>query len=156
MSWVREQNKKINLTDEGLPLLSNMVVAKRKSGARVLPWEEKGTGNRIYPEYTYVTLRNAKVSPRKIRPILNAIRGCNLQVALAKLATCKRKGARILEKMINQLQYEAMTKGFIASRFRIVGCWANMGIRLKRFMPAAHGRVVGIQKRYSHITIVGG
>lgn len=122
-----------------------------KSRAGVVPVVQNG--RIIAPDIVYYTLRNARLSPQKARLVLNEVKGEHIMVAEAKLATCKRKGARIIEKMLKYLLHEARLRGMNIGRLRIHGGWVDSGITLKRFMPAAQGRAVPIKKRYSHITL---
>ncbi len=103
-----------------------------------------------------VTLRNVRISPQKMRLVLNEIKGCPVIIAERKLATSKKKGARILEKLLRQAEHEARIRGHVVDEMSVVAGWVDSGIKLKRFMPAAQGRAVSILKRFSHVTVVLG
>lgn len=127
--------------------------ARAKPKSRAARYIIKPNGQVIYMGIVSYTLRNARISPQKARLVLNEIKGENIFVAEAKLAMCKKKGARIFEKMLKCVAHEARRMGMDVSRLWIHSGWVDAGITLKRIMPAAQGRAVPIKKRYSHITI---
>lgn len=99
--------------------------------------------------------RYLQISPYKVRPILNAIRGKNVDEALQLLEFSTRKGARFVEKVLNSAIANAENNfNLNVDSLYVVKCTADDGPRLKRMNPMARGRASLILKRQSHITIV--
>jgi large subunit ribosomal protein L22 len=101
----------------------------------------------------------AKISPRKVRPLADMIRGKFADEALAILRYQPQRGARMLEKVIHSAlgsaQDPAQARGktvdvdnLVVSDARIDG-----GPMFKRVRPRARGMAFMIKKRMSHIRI---
>ncbi len=100
------------------------------------------------------------MSPRKMRLVIDNIRGKDVEQALNILRFTKREAAYWLEKVLtsaianwavkNELELEdAAEYGlFVKTAF------SDGGPVLKRFQPAPQGRAHRILKRTNHITIV--
>jgi len=102
------------------------------------------------------TLRYVRMSPRKARPVIDLIRGCNVNDALALLKFTPRAAARVVEKVLRS----AVANGQQAGKeiggvddLRVSQAYVDVGPTLKRFQPRAQGRAFSIHKRMSHITI---
>ena len=101
------------------------------------------------------TLSYARVSVQKACFVLDAIRGKDVQTALAILAYNPRYASSLIEKLLksaiaNAENNHGMNRGSLV----ISEIYANQGPTLKRIRPAAKGSAVRIRKRTSHITIV--
>ncbi|WDC83139.1 50S ribosomal protein L22 [Caloramator sp. mosi_1] len=99
--------------------------------------------------------RYIRMSPRKIKVVLDLIRGKKVNEALAILKHTPRAAAPVVEKLLKSAIANAennhnmdVTKLFVAETY------ANQGPTLKRFRPRAQGRAYRIRKRTSHITMV--
>lgn len=99
--------------------------------------------------------RFIRIAPRKARLVMDLIRGKDVDNALAVLRFTPRKGAKIIEKVLNSAVANAqnnhdMNKGelFVAQGY------VDEGPVLKRFRPRAQGRASRIRKRTSHITLI--
>lgn len=101
----------------------------------------------------------ARVSPRKVRPLADMVRGKFADEALDILRYQPQRGARLLEKVINSALGSAQdpdqTRGksvdvdnLIISEARVDG-----GPMFKRIRPRARGMAFMIKKRMSHIHI---
>jgi large subunit ribosomal protein L22 len=102
------------------------------------------------------TLRYVRVSPRKARPVVDLIRGCPVNDALALLKFTPRAAARVVQKVL----LSAVANGQQAGKeigevddLRVIQAYVDVGPTLKRFQPRAQGRAFSIHKRMSHITI---
>ncbi len=101
------------------------------------------------------TLRHIRVSPQKMRLMLNLIKGKQLEPAEQILRFNPRKTAKILLKVLSSAKYNAReTKGLDVDRLWVTGGWVNMGRPLKRWLPRAHGRATPLWKRSSQVTVV--
>ena len=102
------------------------------------------------------TLRFVRMSPRKARPVVDLIRGCPVNDALALLRFTPRAAARVVQKVL----LSAVANGQQAGKeigdvdeLRVSQAYVDVGPTLKRFQPRAQGRAFSIHKRMSHITI---
>src|SRR5580692_10981811 len=98
--------------------------------------------------------RHADMSPRKIRPFAQLIRGRAADEALELLRFLPNKSARLLEAVLKSALGNAEDRGtrniddLIVTESRIDGAPI-----LKRHMPRARGTAYPIKRRYSHIRI---
>ena len=99
-------------------------------------------------------LSYARVSVQKACFVLDAIRGKDVQTALAILAYNPRYASSVIEKLLKSAIANAEYKGLNVDDLYIAECYANKGPTMKRIRPRAHGRAYRIEKRTSHITIV--
>ena len=96
-----------------------------------------------------------RVSPRKVRLIMDQIRGKKVQEALNLLSYTPQKGASVLKKLINSAIANAeQNSDTDVDRLYIENIFADEGPSLKRFRPRAMGRATRILKRTSHLTVV--
>ena len=100
----------------------------------------------------------ARVSVTKACFVLDAIRGKDVQTALAILAYNPRYASSVIEKLLKSAIANAENnypeKNYKAENLYIAECYANKGPTMKRVRPRAQGRAYRIEKRMSHITIV--
>ncbi len=100
-------------------------------------------------------LSYARVSVQKACFVLDAIRGKDVQSALALLAYSPRYASSIIKKLLESAIANAENNnGMNAENLYIAECYANKGPTMKRVRPRAQGRAYRIEKRMSHITIV--
>ncbi len=96
-----------------------------------------------------------RISPRKIRLIMDQVRGKNVGEALNMLTFAPQKGARILKKLINSAVANAEHDSNIdVDSLYIKQIYADEGPTLKRWRPRAQGRATRIRKRTSHLTVI--
>ncbi len=96
-----------------------------------------------------------RVSPRKIRLIMDQVRGRKVEEALNILSFAPHKGARILIKLINTAVSNAEQNSDIdVDSLYIKRLYADEGPTMKRWRPRAQGRATRINKRASHMTII--
>jgi large subunit ribosomal protein L22 len=106
------------------------------------------------PSYT-ATHRFARISVRKLRPILDLIRGKYADDAVDILKWMPHRGARMIEQVLKSAMANAEDKGvrnvgdLIISEIRGDG-----GPMFKRLMPRARGMAYMIRRRSSHIVII--
>jgi large subunit ribosomal protein L22 len=98
--------------------------------------------------------RHADMSPRKIRPFAQLIRGRAAEEALELLRFLPNKSARLLEQVLKSALGNAEDRGarniddLIVDESRVDG-----GPIMKRIMPRARGTAYPIKRRYSHIHV---
>ncbi|MEE8373112.1 MAG: 50S ribosomal protein L22 [Dehalococcoidia bacterium] len=99
--------------------------------------------------------RQIRVSPRKVRLVLDMIRGRGVQDALTILGFVPAPSAQVVAKVVKSAAANAENNyQMLPARLKIVGAFADEGQRLKRFRPGARGRVNPYRRRFSHITVV--
>ncbi len=100
-------------------------------------------------------VKNVNVSPRKVRLLLNVIRGKYVDDALNVLRFVSSPTAHIIAKLIKSVRANAENNfQMTPSDLKIIGIYADEARTLKRYKPRARGRVSPILKRSSHITVI--
>ena len=82
------------------------------------------------------TAKYIRISPFKVRIVLDIIRGLSYTEAAAVLKNTNKSAAPVVLKVLNS------------------AAAADQGPTLKRIMPRAKGRAYRILKRTSHITVI--
>ena len=105
---------------------------------------------------TTVKLKYIRQSAKKIRFVLDGIRGLQVTKALNKLDYSNKKAGNFISKGIrggiSNLSSNA-EDDFDENNIYLVEAFADDGPAMKRFRPAAMGRATPILKRSSHITL---
>jgi len=104
-------------------------------------------------------LRNVTMSPRKMRLVVDNIRGKNVNDALNILKYTNRDSSPWLQKVVlsaisNWEVKTSMEGSADAYDLYIKTAFVDGGTMLKRFQPAPQGRAHRIRKRTNHVTIV--
>ncbi len=96
-----------------------------------------------------------RVTPRKVRLVIDLVRGKDVSVALGILANVNKSATPVVTKLIKSAAANAVNNHKMdESKLYIDTIYANDGPRLKRYMPRAKGSAYSIVKRTSHITVV--
>ena len=96
-----------------------------------------------------------RVSPYKLRPIIDVIRGKSVLQALAYLKTHMTKRVRPIIKVIDSAYANAKNRDVDSPDLLVVKTiFVDQGPVLKYYTPAAMGRASVQRKRLSHITVV--
>ena len=96
-----------------------------------------------------------RMSPRKIRVVLDLIRGKKVGEALAILKHTPRAAAPVVEKVLKSAMANAENNHDMdVAKLYVAETYAGQGPTLKRFRPMDHGKAFRILKRTSHITMV--
>lgn len=106
------------------------------------------------PKMARATVKYLRVSPRKVRLVINPIRFKLLNEAFAVLMTLKNKSARMVEKLLKTCAANAKVLGMDEKRLYVAEVRADGGPVMKRFMSRSMGRADRILKRMSHISMV--
>lgn len=103
-------------------------------------------------------LRNCSMSARKMRLVVDLIRGKGVDDALNILKFTKKEAAVPLEKLLLSAisNWENKADDLDADEYDLVvkEVFADQGTMLKRFRPAPHGRAHRIRKHTCHVTLV--
>ncbi len=99
--------------------------------------------------------RQARVSPRKVRLVLDTVRGKKVDEALIILSFLPTPAARTVTKVVKSAIANAENNFQMSpAQLRIVKTYADKGQTLKRFRASARGRVSPFCRRFSHITVI--
>ena len=100
-------------------------------------------------------VRNVRIAPRKVRLVLDLIRGKDAKEAAAILKFTPKGASPVVAKVLKSAVANATNNhNMDESKLYIKACFADDGVTLKRWMPRAKGSASQILKRSSHITVV--
>lgn len=100
-------------------------------------------------------LRFIRVSPRRVRLVVDQIRGKEVEKALDILKFTPKRSAAIVAKVLKSAIANAEnTQSVDVDRLYVKRALVDEGGMWKRFMPRAMGKATRIRKRLSHITVV--
>jgi len=95
------------------------------------------------------------MSPRKVKVVLDLIRGKDLGTANAILKHTSRAACEPLLKLVNSAAANAENNhGMDPNGLYVSQCFVSPGPTLKRIRPVSKGRAHRIFKRTSHVTIM--
>lgn len=96
-----------------------------------------------------------RLSPRKARCVVNAIKGKSVDEAFQILQMSPKKAARIIEKVLKSAVANAENNAKLSrDGLYISHCVVDDGPRMKRIWIRGRGRADIIQRRMCHITVV--
>ncbi len=104
--------------------------------------------------------RHVRMSPRKVRLVVDQIRGRSVNEAYAILQFSKKGAAepvgKTLRSAVANAQVKAQDDGDVldVDELMIRECFVDEGPMLKRWRAAAQGRAAPRRHRTSHITVV--
>jgi len=99
--------------------------------------------------------KDTGISPRKVRPVVDMVRGKKVEEALSILKVTPTPTAQLVAKTVKSAAANAENNFQLTpTDLKIVNISADAARTLKRFRPRARGRASRIRKRSSHITVV--
>ena len=99
--------------------------------------------------------RMIRMSPLKVRRVLNQIQGCSYEEALVLLRFLPYRACHPVAKVLKSAAANALNNYAIPrSYLQIDKAFVEKGPILKRIRPRAKGRMYPIKKRTSHICII--
>lgn len=100
-------------------------------------------------------LKYLRLTPRKVRSVLNVIRGFDVVSAEAQLIHLPKRASQLILKLLNSAVNNALNRYTLKKEdLYIKEIFADEGPTLYRWLPRAFGRATPIRKRSSHITII--
>lgn len=102
-------------------------------------------------------VKNTGISVKKLKPIVDMVRGKNVEEAMQLLQFLPSPAAAQVAKIIKSAAANAENDPEMLARpsdLRIAAIYADEGPRLKRFRARARGRAARIIRRNSHITVI--
>ncbi len=101
--------------------------------------------------------KNARISPYKVRQVLELIRGKTAERAVVILKFSDKKAARIILKVLNSAMANAEHNyGMDLDKLYVREAYANQGPMMKRFRPVSMGRAHPYVHKTSHVVIALG
>jgi large subunit ribosomal protein L22 len=108
----------------------------------------------------FAKLNNCPSSPRKMRLVVDQVRGESIDKALAILKFSPKEASRKLEKLllsaISNWQAKNESEDLEKANLVVKEIRVDGGSMLKRLRPAPQGRAHRIRKRSNHVTLVLG
>ena len=99
-------------------------------------------------------LKYARISPRKVKIVLDLIRYKDADVALAILKNTPKAASEHTLKLLTKVAADAENNFQMdPEKLYVSECFVCPGMTLKRIMPRGKGSADRIMKRTSHITI---
>nr|AHW45760.1 ribosomal protein L22 [Candidatus Phytoplasma fragariae]AHW45762.1 ribosomal protein L22 [Candidatus Phytoplasma fragariae] len=99
--------------------------------------------------------RKVSIAPRKVRLVVDLIRGKKIDQAQAILTFTPKASAIVVLKLLNSAVANALNNLKLErEQLYVKEVFVNEGLRLKRMFPRAKGSADMIKKRTSHITLV--
>ena len=99
--------------------------------------------------------RNVRISPYKVRVVLDVIRGMSYAQAVASLKNINKAASPVILKVLESAAANAENNNNLSKSDLVVAeCYADQGPTLKRIQPVSKGRAHRILKRTSTITII--
>ncbi|KUO95174.1 50S ribosomal protein L22 [Ferroacidibacillus organovorans] len=99
--------------------------------------------------------KHIRIAPRKMRLVVDLIRGKSVGEAIAILKHTPKAGSPVVEKVLKSAianaehNYNLDTERLVISKV-----FVDQGSTLKRFHPRSQGRAFSILKHTSHVTVV--
>ena len=99
--------------------------------------------------------KDTGISPRKVRLLVDMVRGKKVDKALTMLQFTPSPSAKVVAKVIKSASANAESVFQMSpADLKIVTIFADEARTLKRYRPRSRGRVSPILKHSSHITVV--
>ena len=96
-----------------------------------------------------------RIAPRKVRVVMDLIRGKNVAEAFAILKFTPKAGADVIEKVLKSAVANAENNfDMNVDKLYIASAYVDQGPTLKRIHPRSRGQAFSIFKRTSHVTVV--
>ena len=96
-----------------------------------------------------------RIAPRKVRIVMDLIRGKKVDDAFAILKFTPKRGSKFIEKVLKSAVANAENNFDMDSdKLYVSTCFVDQGPTLKRIHPRSRGQAFGILKHTSHITVM--
>ena len=103
----------------------------------------------------YAVAKSIRISPYKVRSVLDVIRGKSYVEAVALLKAMNKSSSTPILKVVNSAAANAENNmNMNKDTLYVAECFADEGKTLKRYQPVSKGRGHAILKRTSHITVI--
>jgi len=92
-----------------------------------------------------------RISPRKVRIVIDLIRGKNVGEAFAILKHTPKAASEVLKSAVANAEHNYDMN---SDKLYVAAAYADQGPTLKRIHPRSRGQAFKILKRSSHVTVV--
>jgi large subunit ribosomal protein L22 len=99
-------------------------------------------------------LRGLRIAPRKVRIVVDTIRGKKVDEALQILKFTRKAAALPVAKLLSSAVANAERAGRNVDGLVVSAITVDQGPKMRRFMPRALGRAFRVEKKTSHIELV--
>ena len=100
------------------------------------------------------TQKHIRISPRKVKIVLDLIRGKDVGVAVGILRTTPKAASEHILKLLTKVAADAENNfSMDPEKLYVSECFVCPGMTMKRIMPKGKGSADRMMKRTSHITI---
>lgn len=103
---------------------------------------------------TSAKLRGLRIAPRKVRAVVDIVRGKPVGQALNILAFTQKAAALPVAKLIKSAVANAERAGGNVDALTVRTITVDKGPTMRRFMPRAMGRAYRVEKKTSHVVVV--
>lgn len=98
-----------------------------------------------------------RISPRKVRQVVDLIRGKKVNEALAILKYTPKRASEVVSKVVKSAVANAENNlQMDKDELFVTACFVDQGPTFKRYQPRAMGRADILRKRTSHVTVIVG
>ena len=94
-----------------------------------------------------------RIAPRKLRIVINLIRGKSVGEAFAILKYTPKVGSEVIEKVLRSAVANAEHNFDMNDNLIVSYCAVDQGPTMKRIHPRSRGQAFKILKRSSHVTV---
>ena len=99
--------------------------------------------------------KNIRIAPRKVRVVIDLIRGKNVGEAFAILKYTPKVGTEVVEKVLKSAVANAENNlDLYVDNLYVSAVYVDQGPTMKRIHPRSRGQAFKILKRSSHVTVV--
>lgn len=141
-----------NITTKEKPARQAMPTGRQVGGKTTAP--KAKAANVMAAQATRARLSRLRISPRKVRLVVDTVRGLPVDKALDQLTFSAKAAALPIQKLIKSAVANAQhNQNLSADNLFIKTITVDDGPTLKRFKPRAMGRATPIRKRTSHIKL---
>ncbi len=100
------------------------------------------------------TAKYVRIAPRKLRIVMNLIRGKKVNEAFAILQFTPKVGSEVVEKVLRSAVANAEHNNDMnVDNLVVSSCFVDQGPTMKRIHPRSRGQAFKILKRSSHVTV---
>ena len=100
------------------------------------------------------TAKYIRIAPRKLRIVMNLIRGKKVSDAFAILKFIPKVGSEVVEKVLRSAVANAEHNNDMnVDNLYVSTCYVDQGPTLKRIHPRSRGQAFKILKHSSHVTV---
>lgn len=151
----KASSKKSTTASEAKKAPAKKAAAKKETSTRAKK-ETKAEVKEVKPTVTEAKAKvlGLKVTPRKVRLVLDLVRGKKVDEAIETLSLVHKDAAQMIIKLINSAVANA-TNNFNMNKDKLYihEIMASDSFKMRRYLPRAKGSASGMVKRFSNVYI---